>query len=571
MIIKEINIQNFKSFGNNKQTIKFDNNGQLILLQGDNGSGKSSLQETIDFSLFGLVRGKEKKRIPQTDLPNRINGSLLTSINFINENNENIKITRGLKPLKFEILKDKNDISDIFRKLDQEKREEIIGMNYDIYKSFISMSLNDFTNFINLDPNTKRKLLNKLFNLEDLDKYYEITKEIIRDNIKNIDKIKIDIENNESTIKTYKDNIFNISKENSNNITKDEIKNEILSKKSQFLELKENIKDLNLSLKEINNNISNRQEILIAKKHKLDKLELKIEDYDNKISIFEKGKCPTCNTILKSDKHIHNLNVFTEDKQKLLNEKIEIKSDIINYKKESHEVYLNKQKLINEIKLLSVNYKNLESDLRILKNEYDNYNLNNKALLEIENNIEKLENKNKELSEIIKNISISNSKYKKLNEIFSISGIRKNIIENTIEPLNNYLSQYLKELESDFRVEINDEFDAEIYERYINKINPESLSNGESRKINMALSLSYLEIIRKVRNSNILFLDEIFASVDSENINILLKSLKKFALKYNINIIVIAQDHSPFDIKHFDRIITIKKNTFSIINDKKNN
>ena len=170
MIIKEINIQNFKSFGNNKQTIKFDHNGQLILLQGDNGSGKSSLQETIDFSLFGLVRGKEKKRIPQTDLPNRINESLLTSINFINENNENIKITRGLKPLKFEILKDKNDISDIFRKLDQEKREEIIGMNYDIYKSFISMSLNDFTNFINLDPNTKRKLLNKLFNLEDLDK-----------------------------------------------------------------------------------------------------------------------------------------------------------------------------------------------------------------------------------------------------------------------------------------------------------------------------------------------------------------------------------------------------------------
>lgn len=40
MIIKEISIQNFKSFGNNKQTIKFSDKGELILLYGKNGHGK---------------------------------------------------------------------------------------------------------------------------------------------------------------------------------------------------------------------------------------------------------------------------------------------------------------------------------------------------------------------------------------------------------------------------------------------------------------------------------------------------------------------------------------------------
>lgn len=569
MIIKEINVQNFKSFGNNKQTVSFDKNGQLILLCGENGSGKSSLQETIDFTLFGVVRGKERKRIPQTEIPNRINGSLITSINFLNDNNENIKITRGLKPLKFQILKDKNDISDQFKKYEQEKREEIIGMNYEIYKSFISMSLNDFKNFINLEPETKRKLLNKLFNLEELDKYYEITKEIIRDNKKNIDKIEIDISNNNNTIDIYKNNIKNIlDKLDSDILSKDDIKKRILSKKSEFINLEENIKDLRILLKDINEDLLKRQEVLNAKKYRINKIELKIDDYNNKISIFNKGICPTCNTKLESDKHNHNLNDFINNKQKIIDEKSEINKDIIEYKKDSKNVYLNKNKIKNDLEILYTDYENMKSDLKDLKDKYNNHNINNNAISEIEKNIKLLEDKNKELNKISNNIRLNNDKYKKLNDIFSLNGIRKNIINNTIKPLNNYLSSYLKELESDFRVEINNEFDAEIYERHINKIHPESLSSGESRKINMALALSYLEIIRKVKNSNILFLDEIFANIDSENIDILLKILKKFSLKYGINIIVIAQDHSPFNMKYFDRIITIQKNTFSMIKDE---
>ena len=52
MLIEEISIQNFKSFGNNKQTIKFDDSGKLILLQGENGSGKCISPNTvIDISI----------------------------------------------------------------------------------------------------------------------------------------------------------------------------------------------------------------------------------------------------------------------------------------------------------------------------------------------------------------------------------------------------------------------------------------------------------------------------------------------------------------------------------------
>ena len=46
MIINDIGLKNFKSYGNNMQKVYF-NEGELILLSGDNESGKSTLIDLI--------------------------------------------------------------------------------------------------------------------------------------------------------------------------------------------------------------------------------------------------------------------------------------------------------------------------------------------------------------------------------------------------------------------------------------------------------------------------------------------------------------------------------------------
>ena len=102
MIIKSISLKNFKSFGNNKQTVTFNTTtGDLILLTGQNGAGKSSFQQSFDFSTFGIVRGKNGKRVPQTILPNRINKNLETEIEFINNLSPTLK-PKGWDTPKFE-------------------------------------------------------------------------------------------------------------------------------------------------------------------------------------------------------------------------------------------------------------------------------------------------------------------------------------------------------------------------------------------------------------------------------------------------------------------------------------
>ena len=78
-------------------------------------SHNSALQESIDFSIFGVVRGKEKKKLPLKDLPNRINKNLLNIINFKNDNGDDIYIERGLEPQKLIIKVNDNDITNKYK------------------------------------------------------------------------------------------------------------------------------------------------------------------------------------------------------------------------------------------------------------------------------------------------------------------------------------------------------------------------------------------------------------------------------------------------------------------------
>jgi DNA repair exonuclease SbcCD ATPase subunit len=184
MKIKKVEFQNFKSYGMAKQTIEFDDQGGLILLSGNNGSGKSTIRDVIDLCLFNKVPGKRKKYTPNSSLPNRHNRSLYAGLEFETHNNDNMIIMRYIEPTKNKIFINNLDETDYYRKLTTEQKEHIIGYSYDTFKSFISMSMTDFKNFIVLKNTEKVNLVNKLFNLEKLDQLSTVTK----DYIKEIDK-----------------------------------------------------------------------------------------------------------------------------------------------------------------------------------------------------------------------------------------------------------------------------------------------------------------------------------------------------------------------------------------------
>jgi DNA repair exonuclease SbcCD ATPase subunit len=341
MIIKSITLKNFKSFGNNKQTLTFNTvTGDLILITGKNGNGKSSLQQSIDFSLYGIVRGKNGKRVPQSILPNRINKNLETEIEFINNKSNEILIQRNLEPNSAKILINNVDET---KKVKKDDLINILGFDFETYKSIISMSVSDFANFIDLTPEEKRNIINKLFNLQDLDNYLSLCNGKIKQFSEEKIKINSILETNKQTIQTLNQNIITIKRSGIEDKQKEieNLKIERDSKKVPGQKLKQEIESLNpklINLEKQKQDLENRRNITT---NEIFELKVELKNLEDKINVYKSGICPICDSDLKDTNHQHNFNDILEKQKNLL-------ARYKDLEKTKNELLLNITQLSNE-------------------------------------------------------------------------------------------------------------------------------------------------------------------------------------------------------------------------------
>ena len=528
-------------------------------------SHNSTIKRVLELCAFNKVQGEKGKRIALTKLPNRRNGALYAGIFFKNFKNQTVSKKIYIQPNDFEMFVDNEDYSKKFKNLTEKQREEIIGYNPDVFKSFISLNINDFKNFISLSTEDKENLLNKLFNLTEFDSLLSIVKEIDKNNQKLIDNYENLIYENNDEIDDFRKILLTIksNKEKTKDEKLNELKEQILSKKPRYDELTNLI---NKSVEESENNkikYGKLKTITNNKESEQNKIELRIDDLKIKIKHFESGICPICETDLKDNTHIHKLDDYKNElsiKQEEYNkcdkflEQCFLEDVKLNNK--NRELFLIIQKNNEELNQLKIELATLNKQFKELKETED------KNSTELDDKIKVLINKNKELSYNLDGLNKKKETYKILIDLFSVDGIRKNMIKNIIKPINKNLNTILNLLDSEYKAVLDENFDAKIYELDILEISAETISKGEDKKINIAIALSYLKTILEKRHCNLMFLDEIFDGVDSDNRDLMLNVLKDFSREYKVNIIVIYHD-SNIKMNIFDKIIKVKKDIFS--------
>ncbi len=558
MVISEIGIRGFKSYGNNEQVLKLnEDSGELILLVGSNGSGKSSLLSSFDYVLYGKVKGGNKKKwVPLSTLPNRINGELLNRMKF-KSNSTDVEVKRGISPNILElwengVLNDRAGKSNLDSKI-----ESYIGMDIETFKSFISMSITDFKNFISLSNEEKQILLDKLFNLEIINILKEILKEVNRNN-------KIRMSSLDSEINTLIESIDSIRKSIGKSLEKQkedtqleisQIKRDMESKKDDYKTIKEKIDKIESKENILKLDIeSEKKEYVI--------IQTQIKSVQKDIDLYDSGKCPTCKTDFISDHFISLRGSLVEKKSELENLKIEFENNIKNIQDKQQKL----KKISEEATTVynDINYflRNCKSQIDKLSSKIINESKENINVLEFENTIKELSSK-KKLSE--NNMSTSKDKelfYKELSKIFSEDGVKKTIISGIIKPINHFISDNVKKMGLNFEVKLDETFTAQI-KHLGSVIDHETLSTGETRRVNISILIAYLKLIRTKKFINILFLDEIFSSIDHNGVEDILRLLKSFASEYKINIFVVH--HAVMNEEIFDRIIRINKEVFSSI------
>jgi DNA repair exonuclease SbcCD ATPase subunit len=561
MLINEIGIKGFKSFGNNEQSLKLNTEkGELILLTGSNGNGKSSFIESFEYVLYGKVKSmKRKKWSTLSTLPNRINNELQNRIKFVSNGTE-VEIIRGINPSTLKLIENGIENDRAGKANLDEKIEDYIGMDIETFKSFISMSINDFKNFISLSNDEKQLLLDKLFNLEVINILNQILKDLNKAN-------KLQLTRHDSEISTLNDSIESIRRSIEKSIEKeklniqseiDTIKEQMESKKGEYQLLKDKVEKIKLKENELKSELDKEKEQYIT-------LNSEIKSAQKDIDLYDSGKCPTCGTDFDND-HFHNLkDVLLEKKKSVEAIRAEIESNIKSIREKQTKlqgISDTTTKAFNDITYLLKNYKSQIDRLQSQKDKESGQSSTNVS--EFENTIVELESKKEVSSDYQTTCREKESYYKELTKVFGEDGVKRSIIASIIKPINHFINENVRKMNLPFQVQLDETFTAQI-KQFGAPIEHDSLSTGETRKINISILIAYLKLIRTKKHINILFLDEVFSSIDIEGCEDILNLLKSFANDYKINIFVVH--HAILNQELFDRILSINKDVFTTINE----
>lgn len=549
MKIKKIEWKNFSSYGNKKQTLEFPESPSLFQIVGENGAGKTTISQVISFCLYGKVEGKKLG-----DIPNRINGNTWTRIEF-ESGQRYITVERGLEPSLFTLYIDgiKYDQAGV-KNIQDYLSDDLIGIPFYVFNNTISLSINDFKSFIKMSPQDKRAIVDKIFGFHILNQMREVLKsetKRIKDSL-NVSTAKIEMLDN------------NLSKSN-NEMTllleqiKEEAKdklgtlNESLQKFQEIQSLhKEKMQEFGKEENEISKSVSDSNRVLIEIRTEYQNLERKLRLYDNE-------QCPTCSSSLKEGFHVSLKETLVTEKENVYVRLQQSENELIIAKEK--EIEVRKKKLDLNDKGLKIELKLKEILVEIEREKKPN---SDKQIESLKRIIANLENDLSEVqSEKIKTDE-KNLWVKKLDDVLGERGIKQMAIKTILPSLNSEIFDLLREMNLEYQVVFDEEFKASLFHMGI-EIPVQTLSTGEMKKVDFIVLIAIMKLMKlKFSTINLLFLDELFSSVDPEGVHSILRILKKNTREMGLNIFVI--NHAPMPHEIFDwKLEVTKSQNFSSI------
>jgi len=549
MKIRKIEWRNVASYGNKIQSLELPESAGLIQVVGENGVGKSTISDVITFGLYGKLEGKKLK-----DIPNRSNKSAWMKITF-EQDGRTYNVERGLDPSHFQLSIDGNIYDQAGKSNVQDYlSDDILKIPYYVFNNTISLSINDFKSFLKMSTADKKLIIDKIFGFYILNEMRDILKEESKSIKSSIDQLTGEIFATGRSITASQTELEELQKkivENSG--AKIEEAEEQLENYKNLLELHtEKLKSFRSQEKRISDAVNKSYE-------KYSDLSSKIKEIDSKMNLYNQDKCPTCSSDLSTDFHKSVFDDLCGLKEKYAEDLKELKKNYEGSKKAQRDVAEVKNDLFSKGSKIESGIRSLKDKIKDLKTAKNNDQLNS---------IRKLLNKaNEDLTEFNHEKSVFEEKQtwiKTLDDVLSEKGVKQLAIKSILPSLNNEILNTLLSLHLPYKVVFNEEFNAQIFHMG-EEISPQTLSTGEMKKVDFAVLVAVIKLM-KIRFSsvNILFLDEIFSSVDPDGVHSILNTLRKLSDELGMNIFVI--NHAPMPTEIFDYKIEIsKKNNFSDI------
>jgi len=561
---EKIRWKNFLSTGNVFTELQLNKNN-TTLISGENGAGKTTVLDAIVFCLFG----KPYRNINIPQLVNSINQKdCVTEIDF-DISGVKYKVRRGIGPKFFEIYKDGKLIDQDATNKDYQKmfEDQILRMSYKSFCQVVILGSTNYIPFMRLTAAERRSVVENLLDIDVFSNMNILLKgklSLLKDQQKDADNkiilIKERAEGQKKLVKTL---------ESSN-------KEQIEKSQSSLEEYRKEMELLTNENEELLKQVDELEKKLVPTDMSVQDIELsKIETEESKlekeITFYEKNSsCTRCKQELCED-HKQSITKVLKDDLSNLNAK---KSTVLgrmkvikdhmdsNSKINKSITDLNKQIQLNNAKIASTKGIINKTTEQINKAAKDTKNVDDekeKFNLIIQEGLDVAENR-KTIVEDVHYHNIASS-------LLKDSGIKGKIIKHYLPIMNRVINKYLAQMDFFVQFELSESFEETIKSRHRDIFTYDSFSEGEKRKIDLALLFAWRKIaaIKNSLSCNLLIFDEVLdGSLDDYATESFLNILKSFGSDTNV-FVISHKSKELLQDKFQDHISFAKKGNFSRI------
>jgi DNA repair exonuclease SbcCD ATPase subunit len=544
------------------------------LICGENGAGKSTMLDALCFVLFG--KSYRSVNIPQ--LVNTINQKdLLVEIEF-NIGQDDYKVVRGLVPKVFEVYKNGKMIDQDAKSKDYQRmfEEQILRMTYKAFCQVIILGSANYVPFMRLTAAERRSIVETILDIN----VFSTMNTILKSKVSQSRDELIEVEGKLSVIKER----ISIQKKYMDERSKDE-KDLTEKYEAEIKEAEEKATILEGEISVLREKIDFHLADIVDKttiektKNNLEsvmrQLNSKTKNLNTSVDFYDKNDtCPTCTQHIEQE--------FKDSMIATLNtKKQEIEKAITNINTSLSDTDKQLEKIAGIIRIMKVT----ESAIQERKSELSGYRKFNEKTTQKLNEAKSNTKDDTQEQETLaiyegeedegissrKDIIDTQHHYGIAATLLKDSGIKSRIIKHYIPIINKIINQYLTQMGMFVNFNLDEEFNETILSRHRDSFTYASFSEGEKKKIDLALLFAWRSIAQ-MKNSvstNLLMLDEVLdGSLDDAACESFLDILE--GIDTDTNVFVIS--HKPKELleSKFSRILTfVKKNNFSEIANSK--
>jgi len=549
MKIISVEFKNIASYGNKKQKLEFsEDSAELYLTLGKNGYGKTTIANAIVFGLYGKVEG-----VKLSDLPNRINKELWVKVH-VRCGTMEVVVERGLAPSKFNVTINGVEYDKAGKRSVQDYLEdEVYGIPYHVFKNIIILSINDFKSFLTMTPADKKQIIDKMFGFSVLNDMQRLVKEERK-------TLKTDLDSFESELTQINESILrvkmqlNVLQAESEEKNKDEIQR-LKDKLTKFNDTRIKLEEAQSSIKE---KLGTFEDQLSTKNVSYSNLQYELQTLKKKLALYEKNACPTCETPLDTEFHQHKKQEYMESAQAIPGKMTAIEDDVASIKSSIQSAKEKEGAIRDKVSSLKTNMQVLKNELVKIQSASGNA----EQFKHLETIINQF--KEQEDTKTVEKSKISNDYYflETIEAILGEDGVKNMAVKTILPELNANIAAMINTMHLPFHIRFDDKFNC-IINHLGEEINPMTLSTGERKAADFIIIIAIIKILKlRFPQLNLLFLDELLSSVDSDGVYNILKILNQVIKENKINTFVINHSVLPHEI--FDKKIQIyRDNGFS--------